>query len=281
MEKSPDRLRVLEKIDELERNELWDQDVEDDPETKELLPNQIDYLNEKLFSKIKTAFANRAGTAFFENMINNNQMIIKEIKGIENFLNIKGGVIITCNHFNVNDNYAVWRAIKPYMGKKRLWKVIREGNYTNPPALFGFILRNCNTLPLSKNTETMKKFLKSIKVLLERGEKILVYPEQGMWWNYRKPRPLKNGAFNFAVSSNVPVLPAFITMEDSAYMSGDGFPVQEYTIHFLPPIMADSTKSKSENVKRMKEENYKAWVDVYEKTYGVPLKYLTKESVTE
>lgn len=277
MEKAPDRLKVLEKIDEYERECLWDKDVEEDPETKELLPHQIDYINKKLSSKIANAFANRVGTSFYEKMIKNKQLIIKDVVGIEHFLSVKGGAILTCNHFNVADNYAVWRAIKPYMGRKRLWKVIREGNYTNPPAMFGFILRNCNTLPLSRNTETMKKFLSGIKVLLGRGEKILVYPEQAMWWNYRKPRPLKNGAFNFAVTNNVPVIPVFITMEDSQIVGGDGFNVQEYTVHFLPPIYPDENKTKSENVSIMKDKNYNAWVEVYENFYKTKLKYLTKE----
>ena len=281
MEKSPNRLKVLEKIEKLEIEKRWDEDVEDDPETKELLPNKIDYLNKKLTSKIACSFANRAGTAFFENMIKNKQLIIKDIRGIENFLKVDGGAIITCNHFNVADNYAIWRAIKPYMGKKKLWKVIREGNYTNPPALFGFILRNCNTLPLSKNTQTMKKFLASIKVLLTRGEKVLVYPEQGMWWNYRKPRPLKNGAFNFAVTSKVPVIPAFITMEDSENLDGDGFPVQEYTVHFMKPIYPDENLTKSQNVEKMKDENYKVWVKTYEDFYKKKLKYLEKSPTEE
>ena len=45
--------------------------------------------------------------------------------------------------------------------------------------------------------------------------KILIYPEQSMWYNYRKPKPLKVGAFSFAVKNNVPVLPIFITCEDT------------------------------------------------------------------
>jgi len=273
MEKSPERLKVLERIKVLEKEKRWDEDVEDDPETKELLPNKIDYLNKKLTSKIANKFANHAGTKFFENMIKNKQLIIKEVKGIENFLSVKGGAIITCNHFNVADNYAVWRVIKPYMGKKRLWKVIREGNYTNAPGAFGLILRNCNTLPLSRNTETMKKFLRAMSVLLERGEKVLVYPEQGMWWNYRKPRPCKNGAFRFAVTSKVPVIPFLITMEDSEVMGGDGFPVQEYTVNILPPIYIKEDLSKAENIEYLKSENYRLWKECYEDFYKTELKY--------
>ena len=114
-------------------------------------------------------------------------------------------------------------------------------------------------------------------VLLRRGEKVLVYAEQGLWWNYRKPRPLTSGAFNFAVTSNVPVLPMFITMEDSDLIGDDGFPIQEYTLHILKPIFPDPAKSRKENINFMKEKNYQMWKETYESFYGIPLEYLKKE----
>ena len=273
MEKSEARLKILERIAEYEKNEWWDRDVEDDPETIELLPDKVDYLNKKLSSKIATVFANWVGTRFFEKMIKNKQMIIEDIVGIENFLNVNGGAIVTCNHFNACDNYAVWRAFKPYMKRKRLYKVIREGNFTNSPEPFGFIMRHCNTLPLSSNMDTMKKFMNAVDVLLKRGEKILVYPEQGMWWNYRKPRPMKDGAFRFAVSSGVPVLPVFITMRDSDVLDGDGFYVQKYTVNILPAIYPDGNLTKKQNIEKLKSENYKRWVETYEKFYNTKLVY--------
>lgn len=273
MEKSQERLKILEKISSLEKAGKFDLDVEDDPETRPLLPHQIDYLNKKLSRKIANFFANRIGTAFFENQIKNKQLIIKEVRGIENFLAVEGGALITSNHFNVNDNYAIWRVIKPYMGRKKLWKVIREGNYTNAPKGFGTILRNCNTLPLSSNTETMKKFMSAISTLLDRGEKILIYPEQAMWWNYRKPRPHKKGAYRLAVNNNVPVIPAFITMEDSEIIGGDGFPVQEYTIHFLPALYPKTDLNKAQNAQYLQTENERLCKEVYESFYGIPLTY--------
>ena len=159
------------------------------------------------------------------------------------------------------------------MKGKRLYKIIREGNYTNPPKPFGFIMRHCNTVPLSSNMDTMKKFMSSVDVLLKRGEKILVYPEQGMWWNYRKPRPMKDGAFRFAVTSKVPVLPVFITMRDSDVLDGDGFFVQKYTVNILPPIYPDEKLNKKQNIEKMNQTNYAAWVKTYEDFYGTKLVY--------
>ncbi len=273
MEQSAQKKELLRRIADLESKGLWHTDVEDDPETLPLMPNKVDYLNEKWINKIKNKLANKAGTHFFDKLIKQRQLIIKEVRGIENFTAVKGGKIVTCNHFNVCDNYAVWVALRKFMDGKMLYKIIREGNYTNPPKPFGFIMRHCNTLPLSSQMATMKKFLHAMKVLLERGETILIYPEQAMWWNYRKPRPLQDGAFSLALKNKAPIVPIFITMEDSDVMDGDGFPVQEYTLHVLPAIYPDASLPSGEAKEKMKQENYNAWVKTYEEFYGKPLSY--------
>ncbi len=273
MEKSSHKLELLRRIAELEKKELWHLDVEDDPETYPLMPDQVDYLNEKLSSKIKNKIANRAGSRFFDKMIANRQLIIKEVRGIENFTAVSGGKLVTCNHFSVCDNYAVWVALRDHMDSKMLYKVIREGNYTNPPKPFGLIMRHCNTLPLSSQMATMKKFLRAVRTLLERGETILIYPEQSMWWNYRKPKPMQDGTFALSVQNKAPIVPVFITMEDSDVPDGDGFFVQAYTIHILPAIYPDPTLSNKEAKEAMKKQNYEAWVRVYEEFYQKPLVY--------
>ena len=63
-------------------------------------------------------------------------------------------------------------------------------------------------------------------------------------------------------------------MEDSKIIDkSDGFPVQEYSIHILKPIFPNPEFSARKNAEYMKEENYKAWKEIYEKTYGIPLEY--------
>lgn len=278
IEKDKGRLEVLARIEEYEKKGWFSKDVEEDPPTIPLTPDKVDYLNKKLKNKIATFFVNIGAKRFIKNLVKNGQMIIKDVKGIENFEAIqKSGAILTCNHFNPFDNFAIHYVLFKYMykpGKQILYKVIREGNYTNFPGIYGFFFRHCNTLPLSANFSTMKNFMAAMKTLLKRGEKVLVYAEQGMWWNYRKPRPLTAGAFKFAAESKVPVLPIFITMNDSDKIGGDGFPIQEYTLHFLPAIYPDESKTVKENMEIMKDKNYEMWKEVYETTYGIPLTYL-------
>lgn len=94
-----------------------------------------------------------------------------------------------------------------------------------------------------------------------------------MWWNYRKPKPLKSGAFKFAVRSNVPVLPCFITMQDSDIVDESGFNVQEYTIHIGEPIYPNPTLNRRLAAEEMSNKNYELWKKIYEETYKEPLTY--------
>ena len=195
--------------------------------------------------------------------------------------NVKTGAIITCNHFNPFDGFAIEKVfrISGKIEEKKLYKVIREGNYTNFPGMYGFFFRNCDTL--SSNKRTMIEFMKAVDVILQRGDFILVYPEQSMWWNYRKPKPLKNGAFKLAARNNVPILPIFITMEDSDIIGEDGFPVQEYIINIEKPIYPNKSLSEKENTEIMKERNYQIWKKIYEDFYKVPLEYTCDKDVFE
>jgi len=278
MEKAQDRLDDLEKIKQFELEGKFDVDPEIDPPAKELLPDQVDYLNKKLKNKFMTWYAFRAAGKFMFKMIDAKQLIIKDLVGIEHLQNLKSGAILTCNHFNPFDSFlAQYVYMNAKQKKKKFYRVIKEGNYTSVGGFYGLLMKHCNTLPLSSNRKTMSMFLNAVDTVLKRGDLVLIYPEQALWWNYRKPRPLKPGGFKFAVSAGVPVVPIFITMKDSDVMGGDGFPVQEHTIHVLEPIYPDKDLSNKENVEQMMDKNYKAWVKVYEEVYGEKLKFTTKE----
>ena len=277
-EKAKDRLEVLDKIAELEKQGKFDVDVEEDPPTITLEPENVDYLNRKSMSKVKTIVANKVGERFLNDLIKDKKLIIREIKGLDNLQKVNTGAMITCNHFNPFDCFAIEKTfrISGQEKNRKLHKVIREGNYTNFPGLYGFFFRNCNTLPLSSNKRTMVEFMKAVDKLLKKGDFILIYPEQSMWWNYRKPKPLKHGAFKLAARSNVPIIPIFITMQDSNIIGADGFPVQEYIINIEEPIYPDKNLSERENTENMLNKNFEVWKNIYEEFYKIPLQYTTE-----
>ena len=277
--KDPERLKVLERQKEYELNGSFDLDTDDNPpQTRLIEEGEVDYTKKRLSSKIKTKFAFHLARKFVKKVQKMKMLQIKEIKGVENLQSVSTGAVLTCNHFNAFDSFAVQLAYEAAnFKKKKMFRVIREGNYTDFPGLFGFLMRNCNTLPLSSNKRVMMEFVKGTNELLQKGNLVLIYPEQGMWWNYRKPRPLKDGAFKFAARNNVPVVPIFITMEDSDVMGPDGFPVQAYTINIDKPIYPDKEKELRENIDIMKEANSKVWKRIYEDFYKQPLAFSTKD----
>ncbi len=270
------RLKILEKIAQYEEEGRFDEDVEDDPPTRTLMPDEVDYLRTGMASKFKSKLAFMLARVYLNSIIRKKQMIVNDIIGIENLNSVDSGAIITCNHFNAFDSFAIQLAYEKSsqkQQKKQFYRIIREGNYTTFPGFYGFLMRNCNTLPLSSNMNTMKEFTRATDRLLKEGNLVLIYPEQSMWWNYRKPKPLKKGGFHFAARNNVPVVPCFITMKDSEIIGEDGFPVQEYTIHISEPIYPDQTKSVAENTRVMMNKNYAVWNTLYEQVYGKPVKY--------
>ncbi len=276
--KSENKLALLAHIEELEREGRFSEDAEENPPAPVLMPEDINYLPRSLKSKTQTKYAFKVARWFVNMLIKKKQLIIKEYKGIENLEKVADGAVITCNHFNAFDSFAIQLAFEQgKLKKKKMYRVIREGNYTGFPGFYGVLMRHCNTLPLSSNFKTMEKFIAAVDRVLEKNQFVLVYPEQGMWWNYRKPRPLQKGAFTFAARNNKPVLPVFITMEDSDVLDDDGFYVQEYTVHFCEPIYPDPNKKRAQNSCEMRDKNYEAWKAVYEQTYGEKLTYSCDE----
>ena len=285
--KSENKLALLAHIEELEREGRFSEDAEENPPAPVLMPEDINYLPRSLKSKTQTKYAFKVARWFVNMLIKKKQLIIKEYKGIENLEKVADGAVITCNHFNAFDSFAIQLAFEQgKLKKKKMYRVIREGNYTGFPGFYGVLMRHCNTLPLSSNFKTMEKFIAAVDRVLEKNQFVLVYPEQGMWWNYRKPKPLKIGAYKFAARNNVPIIPIFITMRDSDIVGDDGFPVQEYYINIEAPIYPTDGMAEKENAEEMKEKNSEVWKEVYEDFYGIPLEYTTtpkaeQEQITE
>ena len=268
------REEVLEKIAELEKNGNFSQDVENDPPFTRLTVGDVDYKQKRLSSKVRARLYGMYSFKYFNHLIKKGAIVIDNYEGVENLRNIKGGAIVTSNHFNPFDSIPIHKAVKKYHRKRRLFKIIREGNYTFP-GLYGRFMRYCNTLPLASDFDVMRQMMNGVDYWLKKGYCILVYPEQSMWWNYRKPKPTKQGAFLFAAKNNVPVLPTFITMRDTDKLDADGANIQAYTLHIAKPIYPKKELSQKENVLFLQQEHDKVWKEIYEHTYNVTLSYNT------
>lgn len=259
----------------LETLGLFYLDINDDPPNIPLMPDNVDYLKKNPINAKKNEIANSWKESFTNNALKQGNLSIEEIKGIENALNVKTGAIVTLNHFNPFDTFAIERVLKDAGIQKRIYKVIREGNYTNFPGKFGLYFKHDNTLPLSQMPETMEMFEEAIEEILRKGDLIIVCPEQSMWLNYKQPKPFKYGAFKWATLNNVPVIPTFITMRDKDSIAGDEEVEQAYNINIGAPIYPSNNLLPRENIKRMRNLDYAFCKETYERYYGVPVNYKT------
>ncbi len=195
-----------------------------------------------------------------------------KIEGLENLANINKGAIITSNHFNPLDNMLMRKLIKKRY-HKNFYIVSQETNLAMPGFL-GYLMNSLNIIPLCKSPNyIIKTFKPELKKVLAKNNYVLIYPEEEMWFNYRKPRPCKRGAYEFASENNVPIISCFVEIRDKDKDDNEEFKEVEYIVHVLKPIYPDKNKSARENSKLMAEQDYKQKVEAYEKAYKKKLDY--------
>lgn len=213
----------------------------------------------------------KAGLRYFNRSI--------KIEGRENLkgLDLSHGAIITSNHFNPLDSFNARKVVEKVL-KRKMYIVIQDTNLAMP-GFFGFLMNNSRMIPLSKSPKYInQKFLPELKRVLGRGAVVLIYPEEEMWFNYRKPRPSKRGAFYFAAEMKVPVIPCFVEIQDLGVEDNDEFNKTATIVHILEPIEAEPELSVKRNSIAMAEKDYEMKKAKYEEVYGEKLDYKFKKS---
>ncbi len=194
-----------------------------------------------------------------------------EIIGIENIRDIHGGAIITSNHFNIMDN-TIPRILAMRAGRGGKFDIVVQETNIFMEGFFGFLMKNANTLPVSRSLSYMSKNLKpALKTLLDKGHFILIYPEQEMWFNYKKPRELREGAYHYAAEFGKPIIPCFVTMENLDTTDEMGFFEVKHTLHIMEPIYPNPELSVRENREIMHRTDKELKRACYERVYGYPL----------
>ena len=241
-----------------------------------LTDEQIDeYLN-KFYKQKKSISYKIKNKAVLKGIYKTGKDILNSITvvGEENLhdLDLSKGAIITCNHFNPLDSYNVRKVVEEILHKK-LYIVIEETNLAMPGEL-GLIMNYANTIPITKKPNyILKTFIPEIKKILDEGNIVLIYPEEEMWFNYKKPRPCKRGAYQFASQLNVPVISLFVQIDNLDTKDNDEFLNTKQTVHILKPIYPDENKSLKENSTIMADTDYNQKKEAYEKAYNKKLTY--------
>lgn len=214
------------------------------------------------------AFLARQIAGLGSKLLNRNSVI----EGIEHAEGISGGAIITSNHFGPLENTSI-RHLARKLGKKRIFVVSQETNFAMSGPV-GFLMNYADTIPLSGDIHYIhREFMDILTELIDRGEYVLIYPEQEMWFNYRKPRPLKRGAYYFASKLNAPIISCFVEMTDLGVTDKGEFNRVQYTIHVLDTLRPDPEKTDRENSLLLCQQDYDQKKAAYERAYGKELDY--------
>lgn len=274
IEKNIERIKVIDNIKKSIENNQFNNKVEfaDHIVSQEERQNtvmQFDTLREKKSNRIKRNAALNLANEFTK-IYNKNTQII----GIENLEKIDGGAIITANHFNPADSTAIRHMTNKLNKTSKLDIVIEEENIFMTGE-FGKLMNYCNTIPLSKSDIYMKqKFFPAIEKFLNDKHWILIFPEEEMWFNYKKPRPLKIGAYHIASKYNVPIIPTFIAMyEREDEYDQNGFNKVDFKLYIMEPLFPNISKSMKEQKEELRNKDYELKVKAYEEAYGKKLDY--------
>lgn len=268
MEKSIDRLEVIDNIEKNILENRFNDKVEiGDPilteEERQKLILKFDSLKKKWMNKFKAVVA-RTIVDKLTLDINKNTEII----GIENIKNIETGAIITCNHFSQEDNTVVRYLMHKIQKKRSLYIVVQETNMKMEGDV-GWLLKNCYTIPLSKNLDYLQNnFNPTLQKIFNKNAFVLIYPEQEMWFNYKRPRPPKIGAYHYACKFDVPIVPCFIEMNELDEVGDNGFKKINYKMHVLPPIYPNKELDMRARKNDMRQRDYDAKVKLYENIYS-------------
>lgn len=219
---------------------------------------------------------------FIKNKIANKTVrkIAKEIYpniniiGLEklDYVDLTNGAIITSNHFNPLDSYNIRKIVEEKLHKK-LYIVVQDTNLAMPGAL-GFLFNNIEVIPLSKSPNyIIKKFMPELKKILSKGNFVLIYPEEEMWFNYKLPRPCKRGAYQFAHELDVPVISCFVKMTGTNITDNNEFNIVKYDVFINKVIYPEKNESIKSDSRKMAEVDYETRKKAYEDAYNKELKY--------
>ena len=194
-----------------------------------------------------------------------------EVYGLHNLADLTTGAIITSNHFNPLDNTAIRYALRSQ--HRRLYIVSQATNLQMQGSL-GFFMNYDDILPLGRGLNYLgKTFPQLLQTTLQQNNYILIYPEQEMWFNYRKPRPLKRGPYYYAARYHSPIISCFVEMQDLQKPDNKQFNQIRYLVHILPIIYPQARLSDRDNSYYLMQQDYQQKKAAYEAAYQQKLTY--------
>ncbi len=236
-------------------------------QSKKITENYIENRKQPAF-RVKTALGVTLAKSAAK-IVNKNTVIT----GLEKIPENLGGCLITSNHFSPLENTVI-RYLTNTLGRKRLGIISQTSNFAMT-GIVGFLMNYADTIPISSEPHYLAKDFPAIlkERLIDKKDAVLLYPEQEMWFNYRKPRPPKNGAYFYAAKLNVPIVSCFVEIIDLNKDDNSEFKKVKYVLHILDVLYPDKNKTVRENTDYLALTDYSLKKACYERVYGKKLTY--------
>lgn len=201
----------------------------------------------------------RASWIFFVKVMTFLRLIKVQVKGKQNFKNIKGNIIVA-NHPTLIDVVLLVSFVPNCIC------VVKNGLAKN------FFIKNIIRGVYLVNDENPEDFLKKGSDILSKGLNIVIFPEGTRTTDFSKaPEKLYRGFAQLAVRSNAPVLPVriecnpLILGKNQKWYNVDKKTVL-YTFQFLPPIKLPPKTKESFHI-QAKALSQKVQEKLFKRTY--------------
>jgi 1-acyl-sn-glycerol-3-phosphate acyltransferase len=154
-----------------------------------------------------------------------------EFHGAEN-IPAEGACIITPNHVSYGD--PIWITIPVY---RRVYYMAWDKPFDIP--VLGFIMRAFGAFPVNLESTADASAQRSSLEVFARGGALVIFPEAGRT-RTGKLMPFKMGAFRFALTHGIPIVPVSIKGAEKIWPVGRAFPRPgKLVITYHPPIKVE------------------------------------------
>lgn len=131
-----------------------------------------------------------------------------KIEGRKNLNKLGDEYITVANHINMIDCAMVALSIFPRIP----YFLTLQTNLEIP--FIKYIVMLLKGIPIPKDINDKKKMINTVDGLLKNGQVVGIYPEGHLIPYYDGLREFKDGAFNFSVKNQVPILPILFTYRE-------------------------------------------------------------------
>lgn len=170
-----------------------------------------------------------------------------KIEGKENIRDLKGGAISISNHVLFLDCAMVGLAF----GTEEIYYTTREESFKIP--FVRKLIKLLRAIPIPKKISNKEQFTQKINDIVQTGKVVHFYPEAALWPYYEKIRNFKNGAFNFAVNNNVPIIPMVFKFREPKGIRKFLKRKKDVTLVVLEPIMPGKLNNRKQNIENLKQ----------------------------